>query len=279
MSRFGDLRARPEPEPEPVRSPVERVRSPAEEARAMKRRELQEITRKLRAAGLYPETFVRGDRRTDLASITLRPRDLLVIEFIAKVHLAPVDVLAQQFFAENPKSGRKNTNPERACIRRLDELMRAGYLVAATIPESPSHERGGRTYSLGRLGGSLMREPLRGVTPSRQHHHLQTLRHVELIRAEFAAEGRSIVKLELERGERASSERCAGNHIPDAILTLDDGATIAVEYVSTNYSDATIEMKGSHFASAYSQVRWSANSVATRNRVLRVMREACDVIV
>ena len=69
------------------------------------------------------------------------------------------------------------------------------------------------------------------------HHHVQTLRHVELIREELAAQGKRIAKFELERGERASSERCAGNHIPDAILTLDDGATIAVEYVSTNDSD------------------------------------------
>ncbi len=150
-------------------------RSPAADARAQKRRELRAIKRQLIAAGIYSETPLRDDSRTNLAEITVRPRDLLVIEFIAKVTLAPVDVLAEQFFTEHPTSGAKNTNPERACIRRLDELMRAGYLVAATLPDSSAHERGGRTYSLGRLGGELMRVPLHGVTHARQHHHLQVL--------------------------------------------------------------------------------------------------------
>ena len=267
MSRFDFGRSRPQPEPERVQV----------EPRVQRRLERQQRIMELKAAGVYREVFFRSDTRST-KPIALTERDVRVLSFIASVHVAPVDVLAKRFFDAHPQTGKKNTNPERACVRRLDELARAGYLVGSTVADSPSKERGGRVYALGRAGGAALGEPLRGVTPKRMHHHVQTLRHVELIREELAAQGKTIAKLELERGERASSERCAGNHIPDAILTLDDGATIAVEYVSTNYSDETIAMKGNHFASAYSQVRWSANSVATRNRVLRIMRDACDVI-
>lgn len=245
--------------------------------RAQRRLEREERVRALKGAGIYREAFHRGDTRP-VKPISLSERDVRVLNFIAGVHVAPVDVLAKRFFATHAQSGRKNTNPERACVRRLDELARAGYLVAATVADSPSKERGGRVYALGRAGGAALGEPLRGVTPKRMHHHVQTLRHVEVIRDELAAEGRAVVKLELERGEGASRERCAGRHVPDAILTLDDGSTVAIEYVSTNYTDDMVREKGAYFAERYGSVRWSANSPATRARVLRVAREPCDVI-
>ena len=53
------------------------------------------------------------------------------------------------------------------------------------------------------------------------HHHLQTLRHVELIRKELEGQGKRIAALELERGEMSSRERNAGRHVPDAIITVD----------------------------------------------------------
>lgn len=245
--------------------------TPATDARAKKRRELRALKRQLIAAGIYSDNTLREDSRTHLAEITLRPRDLVVIEFIAKVTLAPVDVLADQFFSEHPTSAAITTNPERACVRRLDDLMRAGYLVAATLPDSPAHERGGRTYSLGRLGGELMRVPLDSVAHSRRHHHLQVLRHIELVRANLAAEARWLVDFERIVNERSRRR-------PDATITTNDGAVIAVEYISSNNSDATIASKANHLASAYSDVRWSANTPATRARVMRITHCDCDVI-
>jgi hypothetical protein len=110
------------------------------------------------------------------------------------------------------------------------------------------------------------------------HHHIQTLRTVELVRRELEAKGRTIVELELERGEMASHERNLGRHVPDAIVSVDDGSVIAVEYVSTDYSDRVIAEKGSYFAERYSQVRWAANSPATQRRVERMTSQSCAVI-
>lgn len=228
-------------------------------------------------AGIFVEGFQPRDRR-ELNPIPLTERDVAVVFFLSAVNAAPVDVLAARFFATNPQSGKRNTNPERAAVRRLDELARAGYLHAASIAPSSSKEPGGRVYMLGATGAAAVGVRLTGVTPKRMHHHIQTLRTVEQLRQELEAGGRSIAKLELERGEMASHERNLGRHVPDAIVTVDDGSTVAVEYVSTDYSDKMIAEKGTYFVERYSQVRWSANSVATQTRVKRVMNQGCSII-
>jgi len=268
MSRFDFDRPRAEPEQE---------RASPDVRRAQARLEREERTRMLKAAGVFRESYHRSDTRPHVP-IPLSERDVVVMNWLKANTVAPVDVLASQFFAKNPKNGRVNTNPERAAIRRLDELARAGYLIVATVAPSASRENGGRVYALGRAGGEAMGVPLQSVTPKRMHHHLQTLRHVEVIRKELENDGKRIASVEHERGEMASRERNAGRHVPDAIITVDDGSTIAVEYVSTDYTDEMVRSKGAYFTERYGQVRWSANSVATRARVLRVTREPCDVI-
>ena len=247
-----------------------------QEPRSLARLEREQRRSFLKGVG-FVEGYYRGDTRK-VKSIPLTARDAAVMSFLKDNTAAPVDVLASRFFAVNPQSGKVNANPVRAATRRLDELARAGYLVAASIPPSPSREPGGRVYLLGRAGAAALGVPLRGVTPKRMHHHLQTLRHVEVIRKELEGQGRRIAALELERGEMSSRERNAGRHVPDAIITVDDGSTIAVEYVSTNYTDEMIREKGAYFNERYGEVRWSANSIATRARVLRVAREPCDII-
>ena len=267
MSRFDFDRPRPDVE----------ERAAPEVGRAQARLAREERTRMLKAAGVFREVYHRSDTRPHVP-IPLTERDVVVMNWLKTNTVAPVDVLASQFFAKNPQNGRTNSNPERAAIRRLDELARAGYLVVATVPPSASKENAGRVYFLGRAGAAAMGVPLQSVTPKRMHHHLQTLRHVEVIRKELENEGKRIASVEHERGEMASSERNAGRHVPDAIITVDDGSTIAVEYVSTNYSDEMVRSKGEHFTRHYDQVRWSANSATTRARVLRMTNEPCDVI-
>jgi hypothetical protein len=272
-------RAAPEPEPERAapREPEVRQRplEPEQERelrRAQARLEREERTRMLKAAGVFRESYNRSDTRPHVPT-TLSERDVVVMNWLKANTVAPVDVLAAQFFAKNPKNGRTNSNPERAAIRRLDELARAGYLVVATVAPSASRENGGRVYALGRAGSEAMGVPLQSVAPKRMHHHLQTLRHVEVIRKELENEGRRITSVEHERGEMATRERNAGRHVPDAIITVDDGSTIAVEYVSTDYTDEMVRSKGAYFTERYGQVRWSANSEATRARVQRVTGE------
>lgn len=243
----------------------------------LERAQIERERRRIGLSGIFFEGFQPRDTR-ELNAVPLTERDVAVVFFLGSVNVAPVDVLAARFFATNPQTGKKNANPERAAIRRLDELARAGYLHAASIAPSSSKEPGGRVYMLGAPGAAAVGVRLTGVTPKRMHHHIQTLRTVDLLRQELEKNGRSIAKLELERGEMASHERNLGRHVPDAIVTVDDGSTVAVEYVSTDYSDKLIAEKSAYFVERYSQVRWSANSVSTQTRVVRMTRQACEVI-
>ncbi len=92
-----------------------------------------------------------------------------------------------------------------------------------------------------------------------------------MVRADLAAEARWLVDFE------GITQRSGGGR-PDAVLTTNDGAAIAVEYVSSNHTDMTIAKKANHLAATYNDVRWSANSPATRTRVMRITHSACDVI-
>jgi hypothetical protein len=231
----------------------------------------------LKAAGAFVERYEPVDHRK-LKPLPLTPRDVEVMHWLKVTTAAPVDVLASYFFATNPQTGAINSNPVRAATRRLNELARAGYLHASSVAPSTSRESGGRVYALGSAGAAAVGVGLKGITPKRIHHHMQTLRTVEIVRQELLREGKRVVGLELERGEMSSRERNSGRHVPDAIVTVDDGSTIAVEYVSTDYTDEMIRSKGAYFTERYSQLRWSANSTATRARVLRVTREPCEVI-
>lgn len=271
--RLGPSRGEPEvrEQPAPAREGLER---PERSAARLEREQRRSF---LKGIGVFVERYEPVDHRT-LKPIPLTARDAEVIHWLKVTTAAPVDVLAARFFARNPQNGAINSNPVRAATRRLDELARAGYLHASSVPPSTSREIGGRVYALGSAGASMVGVALKGITPKRMHHHLQTLRTVEVVRQELLREGKRIVGLELERGEMSSRERNSGRHVPDAIVAVDDGSTIAVEYVSTDYTDEMIRSKGAYFSERYSQVRWSANSTTTRARVLRVTREPCDVI-
>ncbi len=270
--RLGPSRDEPEaPRPVPAREGLERPE------RVQARLEREQRRAFLKGIGCFFERYEPVDHRK-LKPIPITARDAEVMHFLKTTTAAPVDVLAARFFAKNPQNGAVNSNPVRAAQRRLDELARAGYLHASSVPPSTSKENGGRVYALGSAGAAAVGVPLKGITPKRIHHHLQTLRTVEIIRKELEREGKRIAGLELERGEMSSRERNSGRHVPDAIVTVDDGSTIAVEYVSTDYTDEMVRTKGAYFSERYGQVRWSANSLATRARVLRVTREPCDVI-
>lgn len=264
---------RERPEPAQAQGPAQ---VQPESARARSALEREERRKRLAAIG-FVEGYQPRDRRT-LKPIPITERDVAVVFFLGSVHLAPVDVLADRFFAKNPQTGKPNANPQRAAIRRLDELAKAGYLHQGSIAPSPSKEPGGRVYMLGAAGAAAVGVPLTGVTAKRVHHHIQTLRAVEVVRVQLEAEGRSISGLELERGEMASQERNRGRHVPDAIVTVDDGSTVAVEYVSTDYTDRMIAEKGGYFAERYSRIQWAANSAATQRRVVRLTSADCPVI-
>lgn len=260
--------------------PMSRMRlgpSRPEVPERLERVQLERDERRLRLSGVFYEGFQPRDSRT-LDRIPLTERDTAVIFFISSVTVAPVDVLAARFFATNPQTGKVNTKPEQAARSRLDKLVEAGWLHAGSIPPSSSKEPGGWVYVLGKESAVATNVRLSGVAGKRMHHHLQTLRTIDRLRQELEKSGRSIAKVELERGEMASHERNLGRHVPDAIVTVDDGSIVAIEYVSTDYSDKRIAEKSAYFAERYDQVRWSANSRATQTRVVRMTSQACDVI-
>jgi predicted dehydrogenase len=54
-------------------------------------------------------------------------------------------------------------------------------------------------------------------------------------------------------GQEAKAIMESGGLVPDAIITVDDGSTIAVEYVSTDYTDEMVRSKGAYFTERYGQ--------------------------
>lgn len=246
--------------------------------RALEDRQRRKLLVQLGVVPFIKATPVATDSRK-LNPIPISARDAELMHWLKDVLAAPADVLATRFFARNLQSGSLNKNPLSAATKRLNELASAGYLLATSIAPSPSHEPGGRVYSNGKATARSVGGELVSPGPKQMHGHLQTLRSVELVRQRLVVEGRRQVGLELRRGELLVREAQAGNPVPSAVVVVDDGRTIAVQYLSTDFTAARAQKQAAYFTERYDEVCWTANSAATKARLLRTVSGAsCEVL-
>jgi hypothetical protein len=217
--------------------------------------------------------------------VQLNQRDADVLAYLAEVGQAPLDVVAKRFFAADPRTGKANKDPMHAATRRVAALRAAGYIDQVNMSASSRKEPAGSILMLDRAGASLL-----GVTPKKvhakhRHHHFQTLRLVEEVRAELMARGQKVLRVVLEdelraeilsRREKAylSREMKRGDGVnlnderyamPDAVVVVDDGAGgeafVAVEYLSATYRDDDLKAKRELLSSS----RWRSSVVQADN--------------
>lgn len=218
--------------------------------------------------------------------MALTERDHELLAFCAQHKAAPLSVVAKRFFATHPTTGAANKDPVHACRRRLSELEKAGY-VRPTIDRGPNSLVTVTPRAADSLG---MTRP--GALPSNGRvHHIATLEIIEDLRSRYAAQGVSLkdVKLEfaLRAQEQAGRQTRRGDgfeSFPDALIVLErraaDGSMyeeeVALEYVTSKYSDKDILEKNESFA-RYDNVLWVSDRAATATRVSLLTGRPSDV--
>jgi len=213
-------------------------------------------------------------------SVALSPRDRDVLKFIAANKAASLDVLAQRFFRENPKSGKANRDPLHACRRRVQALVDAG-LIDRIVGRGPLTTVRVTPRAADSIGVARPRAlPMRG-----RSHHVATLRAIEILRARLEREGVRVVEAKLEFQLRSEEQRGRATRagedyapFPDALLVLErtavDGSLVreeaALEYVTSKYTDADIREKHASFE-RYARALWVADRPSTSARVARLI--------
>lgn len=213
---------------------------------------------------------------------SLTSRDLDVLEFLIEHKAAPLDVLAEQFFHRNPQTGKVNSNPMAACTRRLTHLSKEGYIDLESGRERGNEER----TRIARPTAKTMKECRGTGTVYRVHgrardHHLASLRAVLALQTRLQARGYKVEDVMLDHAIRAKAQKGATPQLGDTFESFPDGAlvavsangdrsAIAVEYVTSKYSDNDIISKARSFERSYDRVEWVADTVATAKRITRL---------
>ena len=214
----------------------------------------------------------------------LTARDMQVLHYLLENKCASVDVIAQRFFAVSASTGERNGDPRHAAARRLQTLSDEGLLRMNTQRL--------RTQGLATLvvataegaakGGSRMP----GAVPTKGlDHHVATLRALTKAREQLAAEGLAVVEERLEfqvrsaaQGGRATVAGEEFDAFPDGLVVVVDVTgrrlTMAVEYVTSKYTDQMIVEKDNDFA-GYARKLWVADSPRTAARVSRLVGGPC----
>lgn len=208
-------------------------------------------------------------------------RDQDVLTFLTDQKAAPLDVLARRYFAVNPQTGKQNKDPLGACSRRMLLLVREGYVDIEVVREKGRTKRT-RVARMTAKAAKLMNV----ATPGRVHgrardHHYETLRAGTHLEEKLKARGYEVEPLRLEHALRAEGQSGSAvragmrfESFPDAELRAKDAAgktfKIAVEYVTSKYSDADIVGKAQSFAANYDRVEWIGDSTQTAARITRL---------
>jgi hypothetical protein len=224
--------------------------------------------------------------------VTLTHRDLAVLKFIAEKRAVPLDLLATVFFRTDPITGDVNGDPLRACKRRVQVLATAGYIWPTSFHD------GARRREVATLGptsaGLTGTRPGRNrVPPNKRAHHVRTLDALALLAAQLPERNCSVVRTRLEHDIRREKQRGRMTErgeklgtFPDAAITVhiaergrnDRTAELAVEYVTSKYTDEDIRKKHEAFAVAYDGVAWFADRAATAARVQKITGVACTTL-
>lgn len=209
------------------------------------------------------------------------PRDDELMRYLAEVGQAPIDVVAEKFFALDQRTGKANKDPQHAAERRIDVLRKAGMLHRVQMSSSSRGELAGPVIMLDAKGAGLLGIRPKKVHSKHRHHHFQTLRLVEDVRVDLQQKGHQVVRVLLEdelraellsRRAKASLSRAMKHSsvnlndpqwsMPDAVVVVrgDDGGErmFAVEYLSSTYRDADFIAKKDLLSSS----EWAGQVVA-----------------
>jgi hypothetical protein len=232
-----------------------------------------------------------NDREQLTRAVALTQRDLAMFGVIGANRAVPRDLVAMQFFAVDPVTGKKNVNPLRACDRRLQILARAGYLWLTTFHDA------GRARTVVMLGpaaaGITSSRPARNrVPPRKRAHHMATLDALAQIARDTNGRGALVTRTRLEvdirreqQGGKFTLKNDAFDACPDAAVTIEENAhgvrgtrEIAVEYVTSKYTDKDIAAKHDGFKANYDGVMWFADRPRTAERVQRITGMPCTTL-
>ena len=226
-----------------------------------------------------------------MTTLILTKRDMDLMGLLEQHRTLPVETVAETLFQTNPFTGVANKNPLKACERRLSALRAHGYIELDRVRHN------GRVEVLVRAA-SRADAPL-GVAISRRRvpvtnavHHVRTLEAVDVLKRSVAASGGRVTRFSLEPALRAAEQRgrrtCRGDSFeafPDAVCTVavgDGGGErvydVAVEYVTSKYTDADIREKWMSFRRVYRDSFWFADRPRTAQRVMRITGGTCSIL-
>lgn len=221
-------------------------------------------------------------------AVVLTTRDLAILRDVAALRAVPLDIVASKFFTFDAATGSRNDKPERACTRRLQILATAGYLWLTKMHDGDTRRS---VAMLGpRAAGTTGVGPGRNRVPSNKRaHHVRTLDAVAHVEEQVLARGGRVVRVRLDHDLRREVQHgratVRGEKLgtfPDAVCTAEaaDGAMfdVAVEYVTSKYTDADILEKSVAFAADYKRVAWFADRAATTARVEMIAGAPCKTL-
>lgn len=219
--------------------------------------------------------------------VVLTERDLVVLRYIAAHRAVPLDVLALLFFDVDPITGEPNTNPLRACKRRLQSLASAGF-VWPTAFHDGERQRDVAMLGPAATGITATRPGRNRIAPRKRAHHVRTLDAVALIHRDAWANGERVLRTRMEaelrleqQGGRFTKSGDELDAVPDAACAIEGGAAraeVAVEYVTSKYTDEDIARKRDAFGDNYDRVMWFADRPRTAERVWKITGMPCTIL-
>ncbi len=220
---------------------------------------------------------------------SLTDRDAELVGHIAQHRLVRLADLAAAFFAVDPRNGRPSAHAVDACARRLRTL------AASQVVELHSIIDGGETIRVVGLGSRAELVPgiSRKALPAARSrmHHLRTTDAARAVAARLEQRGLRVVGARYEQDLRSAALRGkrtrSGDRFEafaDAVVVAEDRASlvrklveVAVEYVTSKYTDADIRKKTRAFKK-HSEVVWVADNANTARRVERLTGARCEVL-
>ncbi len=217
----------------------------------------------------------------------LTDRDREILEYVCEMRGVPIEHIAELFFSADPYTRKPNKNPRRACERRLRELVRAGHVALERQSDGVCRRQlvvlANRSNATTRKRARRRRSSVRNGV-----HHVRTQDALIAIERELERGGARVLSRRLDQDVRAADMRGRRTQFgdsyeaaPDAVLkvcTADgDVIEIAVEYVTSKYTDADILKKHESFA-RYDRVIWVSDRQRTAERVAALTGESCTTL-
>jgi hypothetical protein len=234
-----------------------------------------------------------------MMTVSITERDYALLDELCAFRAVPVEQLAVRFFSKNPFTGALNTNPHKACERRLAALSAAGFVMNFYADDGLKSRV---LVGLGPKAHELLGARARRAVPIRKlAHHTRTMDALKIVEESVRARGGRVLSSRIEQQVRSDQQRgrflVAGDTFdpfPDAVCTAVLPAAeagehgeprrveIAVEYATSKYTDEDIRGKHEGFTShgdgGYDEVLWFADRLSTRERVKRVTGGPCSIM-